>query len=217
MFALEPTAVIEDEPWRVDARCADGTERARRSVLLRAARRHPAGQGVLRRVPGQGRVPRRRRRAARAVGRLGWRALRQRQGAREQAAPGPATEGAPARAGARGARPAVRPVVPRRRERLSRTSTTGHRRGGSGRRAGVHLPPVPQRAPIRRGQPVRYPRSPRAFSSVGESAALTRRRSGVRDPQRPRVVAIFTTFAQVTRYFACPVAQIGSSLLSNPD
>jgi len=25
MFALEPTAVIEDEPWRIDARCADGT------------------------------------------------------------------------------------------------------------------------------------------------------------------------------------------------
>ena len=25
MFALEPTAVIEDEPWRLDARCADGT------------------------------------------------------------------------------------------------------------------------------------------------------------------------------------------------
>ena len=25
MFALENTAVIEDEPWRVDARCADGT------------------------------------------------------------------------------------------------------------------------------------------------------------------------------------------------
>jgi WhiB family transcriptional regulator, redox-sensing transcriptional regulator len=25
MFALEPTEVIEDEPWRIDARCADGT------------------------------------------------------------------------------------------------------------------------------------------------------------------------------------------------
>jgi len=25
MFALEPTDVIEDEPWRIDARCADGT------------------------------------------------------------------------------------------------------------------------------------------------------------------------------------------------
>ena len=25
MFALENTAVIEEEPWRVDARCADGT------------------------------------------------------------------------------------------------------------------------------------------------------------------------------------------------
>ena len=25
MFALEPTAVFEDEPWRIDARCADGT------------------------------------------------------------------------------------------------------------------------------------------------------------------------------------------------
>ena len=25
MFALEPTEVIEDEPWRVDARCADAT------------------------------------------------------------------------------------------------------------------------------------------------------------------------------------------------
>jgi len=25
MFALEPTAVIEAEPWRADARCADGT------------------------------------------------------------------------------------------------------------------------------------------------------------------------------------------------
>jgi len=25
MFALEYTAVIEDEPWRVDARCADGS------------------------------------------------------------------------------------------------------------------------------------------------------------------------------------------------
>jgi WhiB family transcriptional regulator, redox-sensing transcriptional regulator len=25
MFALESTAVIEDEPWRADARCADGS------------------------------------------------------------------------------------------------------------------------------------------------------------------------------------------------
>jgi WhiB family transcriptional regulator, redox-sensing transcriptional regulator len=25
MFALENTAVIEEEPWRIDARCADGT------------------------------------------------------------------------------------------------------------------------------------------------------------------------------------------------
>jgi WhiB family redox-sensing transcriptional regulator len=25
MFALESTAVIEDEPWRLDARCADGS------------------------------------------------------------------------------------------------------------------------------------------------------------------------------------------------
>ena len=25
MFALEYTAVIDDEPWRADARCADGT------------------------------------------------------------------------------------------------------------------------------------------------------------------------------------------------
>jgi WhiB family redox-sensing transcriptional regulator len=25
MFALEPSPVIEDEPWRLDARCADGT------------------------------------------------------------------------------------------------------------------------------------------------------------------------------------------------
>ena len=25
MFALEPTEVIEDEPWRIDAKCADGT------------------------------------------------------------------------------------------------------------------------------------------------------------------------------------------------
>ena len=25
MFALEPTEFIEDEPWRIDAKCADGT------------------------------------------------------------------------------------------------------------------------------------------------------------------------------------------------
>jgi hypothetical protein len=35
-------------------------------------------------------------------------------------------------------------------------------------------------------------------------------------PEGPQVVARFTTFAQVTTQFACPIAQIGSSLLSNP-
>ena len=98
-------------------------------------------------------------RAARAVGRVGWRALRQRQGARAQAAPGPAAEGAAARAGARGARPAVRPVVPRRRERLSH----GHQvtaQAGRGDEPGYTSP--------------RYPSEPRP-AAVNPSATLARR------------------------------------------
>ena len=54
MFALEPTEVIEDEPWRVERALRRRHQRARGPVLLGAARRHPAGQGVLRGVPGQG-------------------------------------------------------------------------------------------------------------------------------------------------------------------
>jgi hypothetical protein len=45
---------------------------------------------------------------------------------------------------------------------------------------------------------------------------FTRQRSWVRVPYRPPVVRI-TTFPQVRRHFPCPVAQVCSSLLSNPD
>ena len=125
----------------------------------------------------------------------------------------------------RGRPPKVRPPEPVLEELVPRTTRrtasprapehatrSPHRRVGA-TRPGYISPRYPSEPRPAAVNPVRYPRSPRAFSSVGESAALTRRRSGVRDPQRPPVVRI-TTFPQVRRHFACPIARIGSSLLS---
>ena len=102
-----------------------------------------------------------------------------------------------ARAGARGARAGV----PGGEERVT---AQANRTGGPGQRRQGHCPPG---APASPGPPrsIEKSRCPitwtalRAFSSVGQSAALTRRMSGVRVPQRPRVVAKNTTFPQVTR------------------
>ena len=47
MFAFETTATIERERWRVAGALRRRLVRARRPVLLGAARRHPARQGVL--------------------------------------------------------------------------------------------------------------------------------------------------------------------------
>ena len=98
------------------------------AVLLRAARRHRRGQGVLPRVPGQGDVPRRRADAARAVGRVGRRAVRERQDRRPEAQAGPSAQGASRGGGAAGpvAPEATPPDRASRRQRRAGT-TNGER------------------------------------------------------------------------------------------
>ena len=104
-----------------------------------------------------------------------------------------------ARAGARGARPAVRPAGGARAPDPTAHQVTA--KAGRGDDAGVHLPPVPQRAPARRGQ-----LRPLPLPAVGRLAQLVERRPykaevGGSRPSTP------TASPQVRAYFFFPAGR----------
>ncbi len=72
MFAIEYGPQVEDEAWRLDARCRDGA--ASLTALFFSEQLDDIGRAkaFCRECPVPRRVPRRRARTAGAVGRVGW-------------------------------------------------------------------------------------------------------------------------------------------------